>query len=62
MTDSPSSSPDNTAAAMDRREFMGYFSSIGLSGTALPLVLWEQAQQAREPSLPQRRGLRQDSI
>src|SRR5258706_14035305 len=32
-------------AALDRRAFMGYFSTIGLSGTLLPGVLWAQAQQ-----------------
>ena len=33
-------------ASLDRRNFLGYFSSIGLSGTLLPGVLWAQAQQA----------------
>jgi Asp-tRNA(Asn)/Glu-tRNA(Gln) amidotransferase A subunit family amidase len=30
---------------LDRRAFVGFFSSIGLGGTLLPGVLWAQAQQ-----------------
>ncbi|MBI4499710.1 MAG: hypothetical protein HY700_00980, partial [Gemmatimonadetes bacterium] len=30
---------------LDRRAFVGYFSSLGLSGTLFPGVLWGQAQQ-----------------
>jgi Asp-tRNA(Asn)/Glu-tRNA(Gln) amidotransferase A subunit family amidase len=29
---------------MDRRTFMAYFSAIGLGGTTLPTILWQQAQ------------------
>ncbi len=32
-------------AVLDRRAFMGYFSSVGLSSTLLPGVLWAQAAQ-----------------
>ena len=31
---------------LDRRSFVAYFSSIGLTSTLLPGVLWAQAQQA----------------
>ena len=33
------------SALLNRRSFMGYFSSIGLGGTLMPGVLWAQAQQ-----------------
>ena len=36
-------------AALDRRAFVGYFSSIGLSGTLLPGVLWAQAAARQAP-------------
>ena len=41
--DSPAT--DARVAGVDRRAFLGYFSSIGLGGTLLPGVLWAQAQQ-----------------
>ena len=44
MPDSLSSSEP----AMDRRHFMAYFSAIGLSGTALPDILWKRAQEEPE--------------
>lgn len=34
-----------TTAPLDRRAFMGFFSSIGLGGTLMPGVLWAQARQ-----------------
>jgi Asp-tRNA(Asn)/Glu-tRNA(Gln) amidotransferase A subunit family amidase len=36
---------------LDRRAFMGYFSSIGLGATLLPGVLWAQAQQQQAPEI-----------
>lgn len=36
-------------AAMDRRNFVGYFTSIGLGGTLMPGVLWAQQQQQQGP-------------
>ena len=35
----------------DRRAFMAYFSSIGLSSTLFPGVLWAQAQQQQGPEI-----------
>ena len=32
-------------SSLDRRAFVGYFSTVGLSGTLLPGVLWAQARQ-----------------
>ncbi|MFQ5703843.1 MAG: amidase family protein [Gemmatimonadales bacterium] len=40
------SSPGGTVSPMNRRRFMAYFSTIGLSATALPTLLWARAQQA----------------
>src|SRR5580765_6049669 len=37
--------------ALDRRAFVGYFSSIGLSGTLLPGVLWAQVAQQQAPKV-----------
>jgi Asp-tRNA(Asn)/Glu-tRNA(Gln) amidotransferase A subunit family amidase len=37
--------PTATAAGVERRAFLAYFSLAGLSGTLLPGVLWAQAQQ-----------------
>jgi Asp-tRNA(Asn)/Glu-tRNA(Gln) amidotransferase A subunit family amidase len=37
--------------SLDRRAFMGYFSSIGLGATLLPGVLWAQAQQQQTPEI-----------
>ncbi|MEO5926221.1 MAG: amidase [Bryobacteraceae bacterium] len=36
-----------------RRQFLGYFSSLGLGSTLLPGVLWGQAQQAATPEITQ---------
>lgn len=41
----------STSDLLDRRAFMGYFSSIGLGATLLPGVLWAQAQQQQEPAI-----------
>jgi Asp-tRNA(Asn)/Glu-tRNA(Gln) amidotransferase A subunit family amidase len=40
---------DTKRNPMDRRDFMSYFASIGLSGTALPTALWARAQQEEGP-------------
>ena len=37
--------------SLDRRAFMGYFSSIGLGTTLLPGVLWGQVQQQQAPAI-----------
>src|SRR5688500_8506168 len=34
--------------SLDRRDFLGYFSSVGLGTTLLPGVLWAQVQQGAE--------------
>lgn len=34
-----------------RRRFLGYFSSVGLSTTLLPGVLWARLQQGQEPKI-----------
>ena len=41
------STPSSSAPspAMDRRSFVAFFSSVGLSGTLLPGVLWARAQE-----------------
>ena len=33
---------------LDRRDFLSYFSGVGLAGTLLPGVLWARFQEARE--------------
>ncbi len=40
----PSSPKPDRPHAMDRRTFMAYFSAIGLGSTAIPTLLWQQAQ------------------
>jgi hypothetical protein len=42
-TTAPNPMPETN---LDRRSFVAYFGSIGLSTTLLPGVLWAQAQQA----------------
>jgi Asp-tRNA(Asn)/Glu-tRNA(Gln) amidotransferase A subunit family amidase len=50
MTNDPSSgSTVPLPADVDRRDFLAYFSGIGLSGTLLPGVLWARLQE--EPRL-----------
>jgi len=39
----PSPPPDRSET-MNRRSFMTYFSAIGLGGSILPVLLWQQAQ------------------
>ena len=39
------------STSLDRRAFMGYFSSVGLGATLLPGVLWAQAQQQQAPEI-----------
>ncbi len=34
---------------LTRRRFLAYFSSVGLSSTLLPGVLWAQIQDEEEP-------------
>jgi len=41
----PGAPPAHAPAALDRRAFMGWFSSVGLGSTLLPGVLWAQAQE-----------------
>ncbi len=36
---------------LTRRRFLAYFSSIGLSSTLLPGVLWARVQQQAEPKI-----------
>ena len=36
---------------MTRRRFLGYFSTVGLSSTLLPGVLWTQVQAQEEPKV-----------
>ena len=38
----------STSTGYDRREFMGYFASIGLGSTLLPGVLWAKAVNGEE--------------
>jgi len=40
-----------TSDLLDRRAFMGYFSSVGLGATLLPGVLWAQVQQQQAPEI-----------
>src|SRR5579862_9204535 len=37
--------------AQNRRTFLGYFSSIGLSSTLLPGALWAQVQNPENPKI-----------
>jgi Asp-tRNA(Asn)/Glu-tRNA(Gln) amidotransferase A subunit family amidase len=38
-------------ASLDRRTFLAYFSSVGLSSTLLPGVLWARLQDEEEPRI-----------
>ncbi|MGH9712091.1 MAG: amidase [Candidatus Acidiferrales bacterium] len=42
-------SPENAKPATDRRTFLQYFSSIGLSSTLFPGVLWGKIQDKKPP-------------
>jgi hypothetical protein len=46
----PTPFPENTdrVGGLDRRDFLSYFSGVGLSGTLLPGVLWARIQEGQE--------------
>jgi Asp-tRNA(Asn)/Glu-tRNA(Gln) amidotransferase A subunit family amidase len=41
----------STAAQLNRRRFLGYFSGLGLSSTLLPGALWSMVQDQEEPGI-----------
>ncbi len=48
-TGTPTGADGVDDVAIDRRNFVAYFTSIGLGGTLLPGVLWAQQQQQQGP-------------
>jgi len=44
MPPSPAPAPDRSET-LDRRSFMAYFSALGLGGSILPALLWQEAQE-----------------
>lgn len=44
MPQVPAPAPDRSEA-LDRRSFMAYFSALGLGGSILPALLWQEAQE-----------------
>ena len=46
----PFSATESPADAFNRRDFLSYFSGVGLSGTLLPGVLWARLQEGGEIS------------
>lgn len=47
------SQPDPERQAQTRRQFMGYFSSVGLASTVLPGVLWAKFQEEKAQKITQ---------
>ncbi len=50
MPSNRSPAPDTISSRIDRRDFVAFFTAMGLGGTALPEALWARTQQEAEIS------------